>query len=91
MGIQVRVVSMPCAERFLAQDAAYQELVLPDAVRKRVAIEAASTAYWYRFVGLDGVVIGIDQFGFSAPAKDVYQEVGITVENIVAALRALFK
>lgn len=87
MGIQVRVVSMPCAERFLATDAAYQELVLPNAVRKRIAIEAAASAYWYRFVGLDGTVIGIDRFGFSAPAKDVYQELGITVERIVAALK----
>ncbi len=90
LGLQVRVVSMPCAERFLAQDAAYQEQVLPIAVRKRVAIEAASSTYWYRFVGLDGAVIGIDRFGVSAPAKDAYQELGITVEKTVAALRALF-
>ena len=85
-GLQVRVVSMPCAERFLAQDAAYKEEVLPNAIRQRIAIEAASTAYWYRFVGLDGTVIGIDQFGLSAPAKEVYQEVGITVEKIVRTL-----
>ena len=89
-GLQVRVVSMPCAERFLAQDAAYQEQVLPDAVRKRVAIEASASGYWYRFTGLDGTVIGMECFGFSAPAKDIYQEVGITVEKTVAALRTLF-
>ena len=91
IGLQVRVVSMPCAERFLTQDAAYREDVLPNAIRQRIAIEAASTAYWYRFVGLDGTVIGIDQFGLSAPAKDAYQEVGITVENIVQTLLDKFR
>ena len=87
-GLHVRVVSMPCAEQFLAQDADYQESVLPRAVRKRVAIEAAATAYWYRFVGLDGAVIGIDQFGVSAPAEQAYQELGVTVANILAVLKA---
>lgn len=90
MGLAVRVVSMPCAERFLAQDSAYQEDVLPKAIRKRVAIEAASSTYWYRFVGLDGAVIGIDRFGVSAPAKDAYQELDITVEKTIAVLSALF-
>lgn len=89
-GLQVRVVSMPCAERFLAETKAYQESVLPRAVRKRIAIEAAATGYWYRFVGLDGVVIGIDRFGVSAPAADAYQYLGITVEKTVAALQTLF-
>jgi len=85
-GLQVRVVSMPCAERFQMQDRSYQELVLPNAIRKRVAIEAASPGYWYRFVGLDGAVIGIDSYGASAPAKDVYHYLGITVEKTVEAL-----
>jgi len=89
-GLQIRVVSMPCAELFLAQDTTYQETVLPRAVRKRVAIEAAVSTYWYRFVGLDGAVIGIDRFGVSAPAKDAYQELGITVAATLAALYALF-
>lgn len=89
-GIHVRVVSMPCAERFLAEDAAYQEQVLPHAIRKRVAIEAASTNYWYQFVGLDGAVIGIDRFGASAPATDIYNYLGITAEKTVEALEALF-
>lgn len=89
-GLHVRVVSMPCAEQFLSQDLAYQESVLPKAVRKRVAIEAASSNYWYRFVGLDGAVIGIDSFGVSAPAQDAYEELGITVAKTVAALQALF-
>lgn len=85
-GIQARVVSIPCAERFLATDTAYQETVLPNAIRKRIAIEAASSTYWYRFVGLDGTVIGLEQFGLSAPASAIYQELGITVENILAAM-----
>ncbi len=89
-GLNVRVVSMPCAERFLAEDATYQEHVLPNAVRKRVAIEAAAAAYWYRFVGLDGAVIGLDRFGESAPAKDIYEALGITVQKTVEAVHALF-
>ena len=89
-GLHIRVVSMPCAERFLAEDPAYQEAVLPHTIRKRIAIEAAASGYWYRFVGLDGTVIGIDCFGASAPAADVYQYLGITVEKTVEALHALF-
>jgi transketolase len=89
-GKQLRVVSLPCCERFLEQDRVYQEQVLPKSVRKRVAIEAAATSYWYRFVGLDGVVIGVDRFGVSAPAIDAYNYLGITVENIIIALEHLF-
>ncbi|MBA2711174.1 MAG: transketolase [Tatlockia sp.] len=89
-GKKIRVVSMPCCERFLAEDAAYQESVLPKSVRKRIAIEAAATGYWYRFVGLDGAVIGIDRFGVSAPAAAAYNYLGITVENIVLSLKQLF-
>ncbi|MFY7698341.1 MAG: transketolase [Legionella sp.] len=84
-GITTRVVSMPCGERFLAQDRSYQENVLPNSIRKRIAIEAGATTYWYRFVGLDGAVIGLDQFGVSAPATDAYQYLGITVEKIIEA------
>lgn len=90
-GKQIRVVSMPCCERFLSQDLAYQEQVLPSSQRKRVAIEAAATNYWYRFVGLDGKVIGLDRFGVSAPAADAYEYLGITVEKIVIALEQLLK
>lgn len=90
-GFNIRVVSMPCVERFLEQDSAYQEHVLPSAVRKRIAVEAAATAYWYRFVGLDGQVIGLDRFGVSAPAKQAYQDLGITVEKTVDALHNLFQ
>ena len=88
-GLQIRVVSMPCAERFLAQDLHYQEQVLPKMVRKRIAIEAASTPYWYRFVGLDGTVIGIDRFGVSAPADEAYHYLGVTVEQTITALYTL--
>ncbi|MFW2572095.1 transketolase, partial [Legionella sp. 29fVS95] len=90
LGKKIRVVSMPCCERFIAQDKNYQEDVLPNAVRKRIAIEAAASGYWYRFVGLDGAVIGIDRFGVSAPAAEAYNYLGLTVEKIVAALKALF-
>ena len=88
--VSVRVISMPCAERFLEQEASYQEHVLPKAIRKRVAIEAAASGYWYRFVGLDGVVIGLEGFGASAPAADIYRELGITVEKIVNVVDDLF-
>ncbi|MDP3706079.1 MAG: transketolase [Legionellaceae bacterium] len=88
-GIRARVISMPCAERFLAQDTAYQEQILPRSIRNRVAIEAGATAYWYRFVGLDGAVIGIDRFGESAPAEEIYSYLGITVEKTVSAILKL--
>lgn len=90
-GVHVRVVSMPCAELFLAQDEAYREQVLPSTNRRRIAIEAAATGYWYRFVGLDGFVIGIDQFGVSAPLKAVYDFFGITVESIVQSIQRMVK
>jgi len=85
-GVRVRVVSMPCCEQFLLQSSDYQQSVLPDAIRCRVAVEAASSVYWYRFVGLDGSVIGIDRFGVSAKASDAYHYLGITVEHVVEKL-----
>ena len=85
-GVFVRVVSMPCAERFLLQSADYQEEVLPRKIRHRVAIEAAATGYWYRFVGLDGVVLGIDQFGASAPMQDLYDFFELTVEKLTETI-----
>ena len=88
-GVIARVVSMPCAERFLAQDAAYQESVLPVGQRRRIAVEAAQPDYWYRFVGLDGVVIGIDRYGMSAPGAQAMAELGITADAVVAAARQL--
>ncbi|WP_111858374.1 transketolase [Acinetobacter sp. CFCC 10889] len=85
----VRVVSMPCAEEFVKQDAAYREAVLPSNIRARVAVEAAHVDYWWKFVGLDGRVIGMTTYGESAPAKDLYQHFGITTEAVVAAVKEL--
>ena len=88
-GLGVRVVSMPSADVFLAQDAAYRESVLPAACRARVAVEAGHPDYWYRFVGLDGAVVGIDRFGLSAPGPVAMAELGMTEENVIAAAKAV--
>ena len=85
----VRVVSMPCAEEFVKQDVAYREAVLPADIRARVAVEAAHVDYWWKFVGLDGRVIGMTTYGESAPAKDLYQHFGITTEAVVAAVKEI--
>ncbi len=85
-GRGIRVVSMPCAEIFVQQDAAYQESVLPSDVLARVAVEAGHADYWYKFVGLDGRVVGMTTYGESAPASELMKEFGFTVENVVAAL-----
>jgi transketolase len=85
--INARVVSIPSTDTFLSQDEEYRQSVLPDTVPARVAVEAAATNYWYQFVGLCGKVIGIDHFGLSAPAKDVFKEYGFTVDNVVAAAK----
>ncbi len=82
-GRKVRVVSMPCAEIFDAQDEAYRESVLPSACRARVAIEAGVTDYWRKYVGLDGKVIGMQSFGESAPAGALFEYFGFTVDNVV--------
>ena len=89
LGNSVRVVSMPCAELFSAQNAAYREAVLPSAVRARVAIEAAHPDYWHKFVGLDGRVIGVHRFGESAPAAQLFKEYGFTVEHVVTTAKNL--
>lgn len=83
-GRKVRVVSMPSTDVFLAQDEEYQESVLPSSVSGRIAIEAASSNYWYQFIGCFGKVIGLDRFGASAPAKEVFKECGFTVEHVIA-------
>ncbi len=88
-GSGVRVVSMPCAEVFDAQDAAYRESVLPAGVTARVAVEAGVTDYWHKYVGLTGKVIGINRFGESAPADQLFREFGFTVENVVSSVREL--
>jgi transketolase len=84
-GKGVRVVSMPCVELFLQQDKAYQDDVLPLVITQRVAIEAGVTDGWYRFVGTEGTVIGLDEFGASAPGDVLYEHFGMTVEAIVTS------
>ncbi|MCO6426811.1 transketolase [Nitrosomonas communis] len=87
-GIHVRVVSMPCANVYDRQDQAYQESVLPKGI-KRIAIEAGVTDYWYKYVGLEGEIIGIDTFGESAPAEELFKYFGFTVENVVDAVKRI--
>ncbi|MCY7214143.1 transketolase [Streptococcus anginosus] len=88
-GEKVRVVSVPSTDIFDAQDAAYKEEILPNAVRRRVAIEMAATQSWYKYVGLDGAVIGIDKFGASAPAAKVMEEYGFTVAHVIEVVKNL--
>ena len=87
-GIAVRVVSMPCAEVFERQEASYRNAVLPRAL-PRVAIEAGVSSFWRRYVGLDGAVIGIDRFGESAPAGQVFDFFGFTVTNVVTTVKTV--
>ena len=88
-GIDARVVSMPCVEDFEKQPEKYKESVLPKTVRARLAIEAGSPMCWYKYVGFDGDVLGIDTFGASAPAKVLFAKYGFTVENVVAKAKAV--
>ncbi|MDX1370298.1 transketolase [Pseudomonas sp.] len=88
-GLAVRVLSLPCVERFAQQDAAYRDAVLPPAVRARVAIEMAQPDGWYRWVGLDGAVIGMSTFGESAPAADLFAHFGFTVERVESEAQAV--
>ncbi|MGJ3493475.1 Transketolase 1 [Piscirickettsia salmonis] len=90
-GVAVRVVSMPSTEVFDAQDAAYKEQVLPSNVRARLAIEAASPESWYKYVGLDGQVIGMESYGDSAPAEVLFEHFGFTEANVVATATGLLK
>ncbi len=89
LGNGVRVVSMPCFERFERQPEKYREEVLPTSCRKRVAIEAGVPDTWYRYVGLDGKVIGLHHFGLSAPGDVVMKEFGIDAEHVVQAAKSL--
>ena len=88
-GVKVRVLSMPCTDLFDRQDMAYKESILPASVTARVAIEAGSTSLWYKYVGLQGAVIGLDRFGESAPAKELFEYFGITAEKLVEAAKNL--
>jgi transketolase len=85
----IRVVSMPSTDTFDAQDAAYRESVLPKAVTARVAVEAAVTDGWWKYVGHQGAILGVDRFGESAPAGPLFKEFGFTVENLVAKVRGV--
>ena len=88
-GRKVRVVSMPCCEVFDRQDAAYKEAVLPCACRARVAVEAGCTQGWYKYVGLDGKVLGLDHYGESAPAGLLFEKFGFTVDNLVKVAKSV--
>jgi transketolase len=90
-GIGSRVVSMPCLEYFAQQPPEYRDSVLPPAVTRRIAIEAAAPQPWYRWVGDRGVIVGIERFGASAPYQQIYRQFGLTVENVVKQARALIQ
>jgi transketolase len=90
-GKQVRVVSMPSTDVFDSQDKAYRDSVLPPVITARVAVEAGVTDYWRKYVGLNGKVIGIDTFGESAPAGDVYKHFGVTAENVAQAVEDVLR
>lgn len=89
-GIDARVVSMPCMELFEKQSKAYKESVIPTSVRKRVCVEAGSSYSWYKYAGIDGAVVGIDKFGLSGPAKQVFELYGITSKNVYETAKNLF-
>jgi transketolase len=89
LGDGVRVVSMPCMERFNRQDEKYRQEVLPKSCRKRVAIEAGVPQLWYQYVGLDGKVVGLHEFGLSAPGGEVMKERGIDVNHVIDAAKSL--
>ena len=89
-GRKVRVVSIPATDVFDAQSTEYKESVLPSAVTRRVAVEAGIADYWYKYVGLNGKIVGMHTFGESAPAELLFQEFGFTVENVVAQAESLF-
>ena len=86
---EARVVSMPSTDAFDKQDAAYRESVLPKAVTARVAVEAGIADYWYKYVGLNGAIVGMTTFGESAPAELLFEEFGFTVDNVVAKAKEL--
>jgi transketolase len=90
-GRRVRLVSMPSTEAFDAQDAAYREAVLPPAVTRRLAVEAAATQTWWRYVGLEGRVLGIDRFGASGKAQDLFPHFGFTADNVSQEIEKLLK
>lgn len=89
--IDARVVSMPCMELFDKQSDEYKESVLPSSVRARVAVEAASSMSWYKYVGLDGACVCLDRFGASAPAPVLFEKFGFTAENVAKKAKEVIK
>jgi transketolase len=89
LGDGVRVVSIPCTERFDAQSAEYRESVLPSSCRRRVAIEAGVPDAWHRYVGIDGKVVGLTRFGLSGPGAKVMEVLGINAKSVVEAAKSL--
>jgi transketolase len=89
--VPVRVVSMPCTEEFDAQPLEYREAVLPGWCRARVAVEAASVDFWFKYVGLDGEVVGMTTFGASAPAPKLFDHFGFTVAHVVDAVKRVVR
>jgi len=90
-GVATRVVSMPSWELFDRESAAYRETVLPGSARLRVVVEAGIKTGWERYVGPEGLAVGMDGFGASAPAPVLYEKFGITVENVVKQVRTILK
>ncbi len=90
-GTPTRVVSMPCWEFFDAQPLQYRKKVLPENVVAKIAIEAGSSLGWAKYVGSDGIVMGVDKFGVSAPAEEVFAEYGFTVSNVITSVQKLLK
>jgi transketolase len=88
-GTKIRVVSMPSTNAFEAQDQAYKDSVLPASVTKRVVVEAGVTDSWWKYAGSNGRVVGLDRFGESAPAGELFKEFGFTVDNVVANVEAV--
>ena len=82
---------MPCTSIFDSQPKEYKELVLPSTIRKRIAIEAATTDYWWKYIGFDGDVIGIDTFGESAPAQTLFSHFGFTKEHVISKAKNLLQ
>ena len=89
LGDGTRVVSVPCFERFARQSEEYRKDVLPDSCRRRVAIEAGVPDPWFRYVGLDGKIIGLTRFGISAPGAEVMKEFGIDAKHVIEAAKSL--
>ncbi len=90
-GVDARVVSMPCMELFEAQSQKYKESVIPSSVRARVCVEAGSSMPWYKYAGLDGKIIGVDEYGISGPAKQLFNHYGFTAENVKATALEIVK